>query len=317
MGSTNLISVNQAAVGAGASWTVRPPVGEAWEINIVGSDQAFVTGVPDVEIHYTDGAKDAIMVLDPTTDPGKRRLYKFIITRDVYLSIKNTAAGAAVLSVSGKKVNPFNARAGIVTLGAGGTYDLDPGTTAIRVFEMGGSVWTVGPADVNPNLTITATDGTLVASKLFDPTMTCGQDKALDIPISHDCRLLITDTGGGGCDFAWCGMVSEFEVISDVQDIGAGANLDFRPTDGYEVTITLVGGETWTALGAPADVPNMSTSNYNGTNASQFLKAGPSFLWDSLLDIKINNTNRLRLNNSAGGNSELSFFGYVTRKYKG
>lgn len=317
--TTNTItSIFAPPVGAGGSATFRPAAREAWLVKSVGSQNAFVTNVPDIEIHITDGALDTIAVLDPTTDPGKHgRPYRFYLTHDTYMTVTNTGGAGANISVVGEQANFFNVISDVLAIGVGATIEIDPGTGQDWVIhEIGGSVWTAGPADINPNLTIGGIQGALTASVLLNPTMVRGQDKELDLYISHTTHLYVTDTGGAGCNVSFSGVKAGKTVISVINDVGAGGDLDIRPPDGQEWVITDFAAETWAGAGAPNNYPNCAVSIRTAAVNSDLLKAGaPSEGWNRKMALNIDHTNYLRIHNAAGGNNEICVFGFLERAY--
>lgn len=315
--ASNTVTRISVAVGAGATVAIQPAAKVAWEINQIGSDQAFVGDSPDVEIGMRKGATNAIIVIDPTIDAGNRtRQYKLLINNTVYLTVKNTAAGGANISVIGKLTNPFNVLSDILPIGIGATITLDPGSAySMRIYEIGNSVWTAGPADINADVSVGMTDGALVASVILDPTMIRGHDKQLDLISSHDFQIYVTDTGGGGCDFAFSA-----EKIGNVRnmldDIGNGDDLIVQPPDGEEWNVTEIGAETWVGLGAPDDYPDVRPALMVGANISHLMEAGtPSLMWNAPLDIRIDHDHYLVINNATGGDCEIAVCAYMAREY--
>jgi hypothetical protein len=323
--SSNTITRMSAALGGAATAEFDPGAGNAWEVNYVGSDQAFIVGglygsVPDVEIGLKKAAATCIVCVDPATDIGNRAgEHRFLLKRPVTLTVKNTAAGAANISIIGKKINPNNVLSDILAVGAGGSVAVDPGVgQGMRITEMGYSVWTVGPADINPDMLVGFTDdtGALVASLFWDYTQPCGHDQHLELYTRHECQLYVTDgIGAAGGNMGYCAEKAG-NVISSITDVANGANLDIKPTDGNEYLITGIAAEKWTGA-APAGYPNCSASIRVGANNSGLVKAGlPSEMWNSGIRARIDNTNYLRINNADAAFSEIAVLGINVRQYK-
>jgi hypothetical protein len=314
-----------AALGGAATAEFDPGAGNAWEVNYVGSDQAFVVGglygsVPDVEIGLKKAAATCIVCVDPAIDPGNRAgEHRFLLKRPVTLTVKNTAAGAANVSIIGKKINANNVLSDIVPVGAGASIAVDPGVgQGMLITEMGYSVFTVAPADVNPDMIVGFTDdtGTLIASVLWDYTQPCGHDQRLEIYTRHECQLYVTDgIGGAGGNMGFCAEKAG-NVISYITDVANGADLDIVPADGIEALITGIAAEKWTGA-APAGYPNCSASIRVGANDSDLVKAGlPSEMWSSGIRARIDNTNSMRINNADAALSEIAVIGVNVRQYK-
>ena len=321
--SSNTITRMSAALGAGVTAEFDPGAGNAWEINYVGSDAAFVAGglygsVPDVEIGLKKAAATCIICIDPTTSPGNRAgEHRFLVSNTVTLTVKNTAAGGANVSIIGKKINSNNVLTDIRAVGAGGSIAIDPGAgQGMLTTEIGYSVWTAGPADINPDMQVGFTDGTLVASRFWDSTQPCGHDQKLNIYTRHECHLYLTDglaAGGGNAGFC---AEKAANVISYITDVANGANLDVTPVDGNEYLITGIAAEKWTGA-APAGYPNCSASIRVGANNSGLVKAGlTSDMWNSGIRARIDNTNYMRINNADAAFSEIAVLGILVRQYK-
>ena len=54
----------------------------------------------------------------------------------------------------GEKISPFNTISDIVTIPGGGSIAIDPGSTEFAIDNIGASLWTIAPADVNPAITV-------------------------------------------------------------------------------------------------------------------------------------------------------------------
>ena len=315
---SNLITNISAAVGAGASIDVRPPVGQEWLVTDFFSDALFVTDVPDLQVSLYDGASACISLRDPTLDPGKRtRQYQFYLTRDNYLRITNTAGVGANVGFTGERVRAGLTVADKVTIGAGAAVDIQPpvGQTW-KLTEFGAVAWTVPASDINPNVEIGLTDGTLIASRIVLPTMVRGQDKQPEIYINNTVYLHVFSTPG--TDFAYCGRRVPETCISSVVDVVGSATLDIRPTAGQEWVITEIAAETWNGAGAPNDYPDIQVSLIVGADLSNIMEPGSvatSLRWNSDCRIKIDHDHWIRITEISGGNNEVGVSGYIQREY--
>jgi hypothetical protein len=314
MGS-NIITGISAAVGAAASITVQPPVGEAWVLNDFSSDTAFVSAVPDLQVSLTNGATAGIILMDPTTDPGKRtRQTKLYITNAMYASIKNTAGGNANIGWFGEKVNVNNVRTGTLHIGATsfGTIRPPAGETWI-ITEWGTTPFTVA-GDINPAVQIGLTNGTLVASRFILPTESRAQDKQSNIIINHDVYLNLYATPA--VEFYYSAIRIPQTCISSVQDVVGSANLDIIPPAGDEYAITDVGAETWAGGGVPADYPDINVFLRTSVNSELLVAgAGASARWNTESVLKIDTTHFLRIVEVSTANNEVCVSGYLQRSY--
>lgn len=313
--ASNIITGISAAVGAAASITVRPPVSEAWILNDFSSDTAFVSAVPDLQVSLTDGATAAIVLMDPTTSPGKRtRQTKLYVTNAIYASIKNTAGGNANLGWFGEKVNVNNVRCGTITIGATSFGVIQPpaGETWM-ITEWGTTPFTVA-GDLNPAVEVGLTNGVLVASRFILPTNSRAQDKQPNIIINHDVYLNLYSTPG--VEFYYSAIRIPNTAISSVTDVVGSANLDIIPPAGDEWAITDVGAETWAGGGVPDDYPDINVFLRTTANSELLAAgAGASTRWNTDSVLKIDTTHFLRIVEVSAGNNEVCVSGYLQRSY--
>lgn len=317
------ISNMAAGVGAGGNVDVQPAAGHAYKIIDVGNNAAFVANVPDVQVGIRDAVlADAILLLDPTTDPGRRvNQLEVYITNGNYLRITNTGGAGSNISYFGEEVNVNNVRADLVAVGAGVFSDIQPPDGEVwKITAWGYSVFTAGPADINPDCIVGQTDGTLVASVIIDQTMVRGQDKKAQWIIDHNNYLRVTDgTAGAGGVFGYSGIRIPQTCISDVQDAIAGGNIDIRPAINTEWVITEIGAELWAGAGAPNNYPEIQVSMIVGANLSEILEGGgvsTPLRWNSEMNLSIDYTHYLRVTNLNGGAAnEVAWMGYLRRSY--
>lgn len=306
------ISVN---VGAGANVDFQPSAKEAWEVNLITSNNVFVSGVPDVQVALKKAAATAIMLLDPTTDPGNRgRMHKYIINNTVFLNVTNTGGAGAEIGIIGNKINPFNVLSDVVAIGAGATINIDPGAgNALMIYEMGSGAFSAG--EINPNITVNYDDGVLSAGIIWDPTMIWGHDKQLAIPVSHDLQLAVTDSDGGGQNFGYSAEKLR-NMVYQYEDVLAGADMDIVPPAGQEWIITCIANELLAGAGAPDNYPDCNVMILVGANESNILEAGStavSPLWNAPIALRIDNTNNLRLHNANVAAANIAVAGFRVR----
>jgi len=309
--------ISNISVNVGAPFDIRPPAGEEWLIKDFGSSNAPVTGVPDISVAFNDATPTPCQTLiDPTTDPGKRlRQYNYYLTNAIFLTVTNTGAATPEISWLGEKVRAGLTVSAIAAIGAGGTIDIRPlaGITW-NITEYGSDVWTAGPADVNPDVSIAITDGTLILSLIIDPTMARGQDKEIDWYISNAFYLQVTDTGGGGQNFAYCGRLVPETCISFVSDVAGSGIYDIRPANDAEWLITEFSAETWLGA-APAGYPDMTVSVMVGASLSNLLTNAGELRWDQKFHLNIDRTHWMRITETSTANNEIGFLGILKRIY--
>ena len=103
------------------------------------------------------------------------------------------------------------------------------------------------------------------------------------------------------------------DVVSDIQTIATGANLDFQPAAGVEVMITEIGSSSIIGS-APDGAPEVIVQLYNGTLASTLRYSTLSArLWGREMKILLNNTRYLRINNLNASSRNLCYCGVQTK----
>lgn len=316
-----VISAMSAAVGAGGTVDVQPAAGVGWLINHVANDVAFVGNVPDLQLAIRDGVvADAIVTIDPTTDPGNRtRPRELYITNTNWLRITNTGGAGANVAYSGEEVRADTIITDLVAVGAGASTDIQPpaGQTWL-ITEYGYSVLTLG-GDINPDCIVGITDGTLVNSMLIQQTMVRGHDKPQRILIDNTLYLRVTDgTGAAGGIFGYSGIRVPETSIGSLTDVVGSATLDIQPPATQEWEILDIGAETWGGAGAPNDYPDIMVSLMVGANLSELLEAGSvatSLLWNQEMRILLTNATFLRITEVSTGNNEVCVLGRLLRQF--
>ena len=104
------------------------------------------------------------------------------------------------------------------------------------------------------------------------------------------------------------------DVVSDIQDIATGANLDFQPSAGVEVMITDIGSEEWAGT-TPDGTPFVDVFLIDGSlNLCKFLdNAAAARRWVGSSKLFLNNTHYLRIKNSSGATRQLGYTGIQTK----
>ena len=101
------------------------------------------------------------------------------------------------------------------------------------------------------------------------------------------------------------------DVVSDIQSIAAGGNLDFQPLVGVEVMITEVGSNEQAGT-TPNRTAFVTVQLWDGTLASNILISEQA-RWDKPLKLFINNSIRLRIVNDSASTRNISYCGIQTK----
>ena len=102
------------------------------------------------------------------------------------------------------------------------------------------------------------------------------------------------------------------DVVSDVQSIAAGANMDFQPGAGVEVMITEIGSNQYIGT-TPNKVPDLTVALFDGTYLAIIRRGSEVADWRRPLKLFLNNTNYLRITNTAGVTASIGYTGVQTK----
>lgn len=316
-------------VGALANFDLQPAVGFDLEVTDFGSS-AWVgvppVAVPEIDVGIFDGVLGPSFVLMNTDIRGWFRKQSLFLSRTNYLRLTNPNGGAARnLSYSARVTREFGAGASAVitdvqNVGAGANWDIIPTAgEEWKITDVGASVW-IGGAPFNlPDCTVSLFDGANAASFMHGADAR-GWQKPLELHIDGTNYLRLTNTNVGANVLSISGVVSRRRgtaataVRSDVVALGAGANWDIIPPLGSEWRITDIGGNTWVGV-APAALPQLTVSIFDGAIASVILQSTDNKGWLDPIEILIDNTNYMRINDASGAGQNVAISGVLSRTY--
>lgn len=313
-------------IGAGAFLDIQPPVTQDWEVTQIGSDQWV--GVPpfaraDVLVSYFDGVNQASMLRD-TDDRGWYRVQKFIVSNANYIRLTNQNAAQANLSFSahlrfyigtGASIN----RSDVQQVGIGAAVSIQPPVTEDWViWDIGSDQWVGAGKAAVPNIQVELDDGVNQAM-IMSPVNRRQWDPQLNLVVNNGDYVTITNTSGVLADVAWSaellGPARGVSVVrSDVQVVGAGANIDFQPAAGEEWVVRMIGASVWVGI-PPNAMPDVLASIFDGVNASTIQNNANWQQNSHRFDIHISNTNYLRVNDSGGAGGNIGISAELLQRY--
>lgn len=104
-------------------------------------------------------------------------------------------------------------------------------------------------------------------------------------------------------------------VYSDVQLVGAGADLDIQPPAGQVWEVTNIGSSVWVGV-APAGNPEVDVGLFDGVlGPSHILRSTDTRGWNRRQSIMINNANYLRLTNPGLAGANISHSARLIQEY--
>jgi len=300
-------------VGAGGNLDVLPGVGFDYEITEIGSS-VWVgvppNSVPQVDVGLFDGVIGPAFFLQSTDVRGWNRRQGFNINSLNYLRLTNPAGAGANVSYTGRVIRAYGAGATAVisdlqTIGIGGNMDIiPPAGSEYKITDIGASIW-IGGAPANlPDCTVSIFDGVNAANFMMGANVR-GWDKPLELYYNTANYIRITNTNAAINVLAISGVITRLfgaaptMVRSDVQVVPVAGVVDFIPPLGEEWRVTDIASDTWVGV-APAALPNVAVSIFDGAIGSNVLIATDTKGWLTPLEILIDNTHYLRITAAVG-----------------
>lgn len=101
-------------------------------------------------------------------------------------------------------------------------------------------------------------------------------------------------------------------VMTDVQIIGIGANLDVQPVLNQSWVLTMVGSDQWAGV-VPNQTPQVDVHLFDGTNVAAFMQGANVRGWYRNPRLIMDNTTYARLTNVSGVQANISFSAELLR----
>ena len=216
---------------------------------------------------------------------------------------------------------PTMTRSDVQLVGAGGNLDVLPGVGFdFEVTEIGSSVWVGVPPNSVPQVDVGLFDGVIGPAFFLQSTDIRGWSRRQGFNLNSLNYLRLTNPAGAGANVSYTGRViraygaAPSAVISDLQTIGIGANMDIIPPAGSEYKITDIGASIWIG-GAPANLPDCTVSIFDGVNAANFMTGANVRGWDKPLELYYNTANYIRITNTNAAPNVLAISGVITRLF--
>ena len=320
-------------VGTGVTVAIIPPVGQERIYERFGSNTWDAAGAPDqvprmnVGIWDGDPLKAPAWVKTTGNVRGWNHKGKLYLSNGNYLVMENPAAGANQnLSAIGNIAREFGTgQAQVITdtidvIAGGNTLVRPPVGEEWLITDIGAELWVGAPPAALPQVNVDLTDGVSFA-RLMRSTDVRGWLYAMALYLTNDVYLRIVNANGGAANtIAWSGVKLQTHasgqpnVVSAVGTVGAGGNIEARPTNtDEEWLISAFGAATW--IGAPpASLPDMAVDVVNATPLISRLARNADFCHQlSPPDLPVSRANYLRFTETNGGGDDLGFCGIRTR----
>lgn len=326
--ATRIMTDIQVVV-AGGNYDIQPGAGFEFEVLEIGSS-AWVgvppAAVPQVNVGIFNGVIGPAWLLQAADTRGWGNTHHWQVNNANYIRLNNPGGAGANVSFVAKVARGFGTgatytRTQLLTVATGINWDLQPAAGFEYIIQdIASSLWIGGAPNNLPDVSVSIFDG-VAAAVMLQGADARGWDKNLNIYINNANYLRLTNTNAAQAILGVVGQVArEFGtaatvVITDVQAIGAGLNWDVQPAAGAEWKITEIGCSRWLGV-APAALPELTVSLWDGVNASILLQSTDNKGWLDDMEIYIDNTNYLRINDVSGVGCNACISGVLTRQYQ-
>lgn len=206
--SPDIVMTQIVTAPNGATVDVQPTAAQGtWRVTEIGCEVMNASNWPDITALLIDGTVNTAMAADGARNLLWPKLLNWYIDNALYLRFAPIAGADRDVGISAIRV-PKVVFGAAFAIGAGATVAIQPavGQDAV-VTGMAGSVWAgVAPAG-SPDATVELTDGA-TPSMVCEPGSTSDSlihNRAYAIEINNAMYLQVTDTAGGGANFAYCG----------------------------------------------------------------------------------------------------------------
>lgn len=104
-------------------------------------------------------------------------------------------------------------------------------------------------------------------------------------------------------------------IVSNIQNVAGGANLDIQPAAGFEWEVLEIGSSVWVGV-PPNAAPDLDVGVFNGViGPAWLLQSGDVRGWSKTHHWHVNIANYIRINNPGVGAANVSFVAKVARAF--
>lgn len=316
-----------ATIATGLVVDIRPPATQVWRVTEAGSDQwagVLPNAISNIDVSLFNGVIQGEF-LRSVDLRGWYRKQNIVIDRDVYVRLTNNALVNAVVSYSAELIYHFGAgasisRSAIQTIGTGLTVDIRPPLNEDWiVHDICSDDW-LGAAPVAvPNVEVDLNDGTIVA-RIMDSTEMRQWEPGQRLFVSRDNYITLTNAGAGNANVGWSAELMRWfgagatTVRSDVQAVGAGLNVDFRPPVGEEWEVVMFGSSVWAGI-SPNQFPDITVSIFDGVIASTIETATSWHNNGNEVSVHIDRDRYIRINDASAAGQNVGISAQLTQRY--
>lgn len=314
-------------VGIGGNFDLQPPLFMDQRVTAVASDQ--LVGVPPLQrpnvlVSMFDGV-NAGQFLRGADVRGWFRKQNIVADNTNYVRFTNNAGVQANIGFSVELIRYSGVGIGVCVsdvqaIGAGVTVSIQPAAAFDWVVhDVGSDQWIGAAPNGVPNIEVDLDDGTLTA-RILSSVNVRQWEAELKLYCDNADYVTLTNSALVQANICWSAEVLRYSGAgatinrSDVQTAGAGANVDFIPVAGEEWKITMIGSSAWAGI-APAQIPNITASIFDGVNAATLMNNANWRLNGHQFEVIVNNANYLRINDASGAGQQVGISAVLGQRY--
>ena len=323
------VKTDVVTIGAGLTVDLRPPATQSFRVTEIGSDQwagVLPNAIPQANVSLFDGLIQGEF-LRSVDLRGWYRKQNIVIDHEHYLRVTNMAGVAANVSYSAELlrysgVGNSIVRSDIITVGTGLTTDIRPPVADAEdwvIYDFCSSDWLGAPPNAVPNVEVDMNDGTLTA-RIMDSTEIRQWEPEIKLFVTRAQYITLTNAGAANANVGWSAEllrhkgVGNTVVRSSIQAAGAGLNVDFRPPDGEEWEVSVIGSGTWVGI-SPLQFPDITASIFDATIGSIIETATSWHNHGNAMSLKIDHDHYLRVNDASGLGQSIGISAQLIQRY--
>jgi hypothetical protein len=198
------------------------------------------------------------------------------------------------------------------TVGAGATTDIQPPVTQDwEVTQIGSDQWVGVPPNARPDVLVSYFDGVRQASMLRD-TDERGWYRVQKFIVSNANYIRVTNQNAAQAQISFSAHLRLYTGAgasinrSDVQNVGAGAQVSIQPGVTEDWVIWDIGSDQWVGAGS-AGLPNLTVELDDGVNQAQIMSPVNIRMWEPQLRLVVDNGDYVTITNNAGVAADIAW----------
>lgn len=195
------------------------------------------------------------------------------------------------------------------------TLDIIPAAGFVfEITEIGSSAWVGVPPNTIPQVDVGLFDGLLGPANFLTAANVRGRYRPQHFLINNGNYLRITNANAGAQQISYSGIIRQVYgtgagstiCYSDIQQIAPAGTFDIRPAAGFDMVLKDIGSSQW--IGAPpAALPDVTVALNDGVNTANILEGANTRMWESELEIFINNANYVTIANTNVAQADIGY----------